>query len=75
MAKTYDIEVAARQNTYRETGPISNAEDYQARRSNIRFAPTAKPNMFMIERPDWRLEELVIAVMENYQRRRHHQGS
>ena len=38
MAKTYDIEVwVPSQNTYREIGSISNAEDYQARRGNIRF--------------------------------------
>jgi len=38
MAKTYDIEVwLPGQNTYREIGSISNAEDFQARRANIRF--------------------------------------
>ena len=41
MAKTYDIEVwVPSQNTYREIGSISNAEDYQARRGNIRFKRT-----------------------------------
>ena len=38
MAKTYDIEVwLPGQKTYREIGSISNAEDYQARRGNIRL--------------------------------------
>ncbi|MBE0700350.1 MAG: serine--tRNA ligase, partial [Acholeplasmataceae bacterium] len=38
MAKTYDIEVwLPGQGMYREIGSISNAEDFQARRANIRF--------------------------------------
>jgi seryl-tRNA synthetase len=71
MRKTYDIEVwIPSENKYREIGSISNAEDYQARRANIKYRPT----------PDSKLEYVhtlngsglavgrtVIAIMENFQ--------
>jgi seryl-tRNA synthetase len=41
-AKTYDIEVwLPSQDTYREISSCSNFEDFQARRANIRYRPTA----------------------------------
>jgi seryl-tRNA synthetase len=41
-AKTYDLEVwFPSQNTYREISSCSNFEDFQARRANIRYRPTA----------------------------------
>jgi len=73
MRKTYDIEVwIPSENRYREIGSISNAEEYQARRANIKYRPT----------PDGKLEfvhtlngsglavgRTVIAIMENYQQK------
>jgi seryl-tRNA synthetase len=41
-AKTYDVEVwLPSQNTYREISSCSNFEDFQARRANIRYRPSA----------------------------------
>lgn len=38
MAKTYDLEVfLPSSNSYREIGSISNSENFQARRANIKF--------------------------------------
>lgn len=42
MAKTYDIEVwIPSMNEYKEVSSASNAHEYQARRGNIRYKPTA----------------------------------
>jgi seryl-tRNA synthetase len=70
MAKTYDIEVwLPSQNTYREIGSISNAQDYQARRGNIRYrnsegkvelAHTLNGSGLAVGRT-W------VAIVENYQ--------
>jgi seryl-tRNA synthetase len=71
MAKTYDIEVwLPGQNAYREIGSISNAEDYQARRGNIRtrrakdakleFVHTLNGSGLAVGRT-W------VAIVENYQ--------
>jgi seryl-tRNA synthetase len=71
MAKTYDIEVwLPGQNTYREIGSISNAEDYQARRANIRFKRTkdAKTEyVHTLNGSGLAVGRTVIAVIENYQ--------
>jgi len=41
-AKTYDVEVwLPSQNTYREISSCSNFEEFQARRANIRYRPSA----------------------------------
>jgi seryl-tRNA synthetase len=71
MAKTYDIEVwLPGQNTYREIGSISNAEDYQARRANIRFRRTKDSKteyVHTLNGSGLAVGRTVIAVMENYQ--------
>lgn len=71
MAKTYDIEVwVPSQNTYREIGSISNAEDYQARRGNIRFKRTkdAKTEyVHTLNGSGLAVGRTMIAIMENYQ--------
>ena len=71
MAKTYDIEVwLPGQNTYREIGSISNAEDYQARRANIRFKRTKDAKTELVHTLNGSglaIGRTVIAVIENYQ--------
>lgn len=71
MAKTYDIEVwLPGQNTYREIGSISNAEDYQARRANIRFrrSKDAKTELVhTLNGSGLAVGRTLIAVLENYQ--------
>lgn len=71
MAKTYDIEVwLPGQNTYREIGSISNAEDYQARRANIRFRRTKEAKTELVHTLNGSglaVGRTVIAILENYQ--------
>ncbi len=71
MAKTYDIEVyIPAYNTYREIGSISNAEDYQARRANIKYRPTkdAKPEfVHTLNGSGLAVGRTVVAILENYQ--------
>lgn len=71
MAKTYDIEVwLPGQNCYREIASISNAEDYQARRANIRFRRTkdAKTEyVHTLNGSGLAVGRTLIAVLENYQ--------
>jgi seryl-tRNA synthetase len=71
MRKTYDIEVwIPSENRYREIGSISNAEDYQARRANIKFrrSPEAKLEyVHTLNGSGLAVGRTVIAVMENYQ--------
>lgn len=71
MRKTYDIEVyLPSYETYREIGSISNAEDYQARRGNIRFKDTkdAKPAyVHTLNGSGLAVGRTWIAVVENYQ--------
>lgn len=71
MAKTYDIEVwLPGQNKYREIGSISNAEDFQARRANIRFKRTkdSKPELVhTLNGSGLAVGRTVIAILENYQ--------
>lgn len=71
MAKTYDIEVwLPSQNTYREIGSISNAEDYQARRANIRMkrSKDAKPEyVHTLNGSGLAVGRTWVAIVENYQ--------
>ncbi len=71
MAKTYDIEVwLPGQNMYREIGSISNAEDYQARRANIRFKRSrdAKTEfVHTLNGSGLAVGRTMIAILENYQ--------
>lgn len=71
MAKTYDIEVyLPAYQDYREIGSISNAEDYQARRGNIRFKrdADAKPEfVHTLNGSGLAVGRTWIAIIENYQ--------
>ncbi len=71
MATTYDIEVwLPSQNMYREIASISNAEDYQGRRANIRFrrSKDAKTEyVHTLNGSGLAVGRTVIAIMENYQ--------
>lgn len=71
MRKTYDIEVyLPSYETYREIGSISNAEDYQARRGNIRFKADAKAKpefVHTLNGSGLAVGRTWIAVVENYQ--------
>lgn len=71
MAKTYDIEVwMPGQDTYREIGSISNAEDYQARRSNMRFKRTKDSKtefVHTLNASGLAVGRTIIAILENYQ--------
>lgn len=71
MAKTFDIEVwLPGQNCYREIGSISNAEDFQARRANIRFKRTKDAKTELVHTLNGSglaVGRTLIAVIENYQ--------
>ncbi len=71
MAKTYDIEVwLPGQNKYREIGSISNAEDFQARRANIRFKRDKNSKTELVHTLNGSglaIGRTMIAIMENYQ--------
>jgi seryl-tRNA synthetase len=71
MAKTYDIEVwLPGQNMYREIGSISNAEDFQARRANIRFKRTKDSKTELVHTLNGSglaVGRTMIAIIENYQ--------
>lgn len=71
MVKTYDIEVwIPSQNKYREIASISNAGDYQARRSNIRFKRTNDSKteyVHTLNGSGLAVGRTFIAVLENYQ--------
>lgn len=71
MRKTYDIEVwLPSYKTYREIGSISNAEDYQARRANIKFKRThdSKPEfVHTLNGSGLAVGRTVVAILENYQ--------
>jgi seryl-tRNA synthetase len=73
MRKTFDIEVwLPSYNTYREIGSISNAEDYQARRANIKFKRTrdSKPEfVHTLNGSGLAVGRTVVAIMENYQQK------
>lgn len=71
MRKTYDIEVwLPSENKYREIGSISNAEDYQARRANIKFRRENDAKLEFVHTLNGSglaVGRTVIAIMENYQ--------
>lgn len=71
MAKTYDIEVwIPSQNTYREIGSISNAEDYQARRANIRMRRAKDSKLEYVHTLNGSglaVGRTWVAIVENYQ--------
>ena len=70
-AKCYDIEVwAPGQEKYLECSSCSNFEDFQARRSNIRFKRDAKSKpefVHTLNASGLALPRTVIALMETYQ--------
>ena len=71
MAKTYDLEVwAAGQGRYLEVSSCSNAEDYQARRMNLRYKDAEGKNHFChtLNGSGTALPRLYVALVENYQR-------
>lgn len=72
MAKTYDIEVwAAGCDEWLEVSSISNAEDFQARRANVRYRPAegGKPRYpHTLNASGLALPRVMIAIMENNQR-------
>lgn len=68
--KTYDIEVwAAGQNAYLEVSSVSNCEDFQSRRGNIRYKTKEGKNMFLhtLNGSGVALPRLMIALLENGQ--------
>ncbi len=71
MAMTYDIEVwLPGQDKYREIGSISNAEDYQARRGNIRFKRSKESKteyVHTLNGSGLAVGRTMIAILENYQ--------
>ncbi|WP_332651776.1 serine--tRNA ligase, partial [Lysinibacillus sp. 54212] len=70
-AKKYDLEVwFPTQDTYREISSISNFEDFQARRANIRFRREqgAKPEyVHTLNGSGLAIGRTVAAILENYQ--------
>ncbi len=72
-AKTYDIEVySAGVDKYLEASSCSNFEDFQARRSDIRFkrTPESKPELpHTLNGSGLALPRTIIAIIENYQMR------
>jgi seryl-tRNA synthetase len=71
-AKTYDIEVwLPGQNAFREISSCSNCEDFQARRSQIRYRTAdakAKPLLVhTLNGSGLAVGRTFIAILENYQ--------
>jgi seryl-tRNA synthetase len=70
MAKTYDLEVwAPGQGRYLEVSSCSNAEDYQARRMNLKFKDEDGKNRFChtLNGSGTALARLYVALVETYQ--------
>lgn len=71
MTKTYDIEVwSAGCEEWLEVSSISNSEDFQARRANIRYKPAdGGKNRFphTLNASGLALPRVMIAILENYQ--------
>jgi seryl-tRNA synthetase len=71
MAKTYDLEVwAPGQGRYLEVSSCSNAEDFQARRMNLRFKDQNGKNRFChtLNGSGTALARLYVALVETHQR-------
>jgi len=69
-AKTYDIEVwAPGQGSYLEVSSVSNCEDFQARRMNLRFKGDSGENRFphILNGSGTALARLFVALIETYQ--------
>lgn len=70
-AKTYDIEVWFPSfNTYREISSCSNFEDFQARRSDIKFRPAPKAKaefVHTLNGSGLAIGRTVSAILENFQ--------
>jgi len=69
-AKTYDIEVwAAGQGSYLEVSSVSNCEDFQARRMNLRFKSSTGENKFphVLNGSGTALARLFVGLIETYQ--------
>jgi seryl-tRNA synthetase len=69
-AKTYDIEVwAPGQGSYLEVSSVSNCEDFQARRMNLRFKTETGENRFphLLNGSGTALARLFVALVETYQ--------
>ena len=69
-AKTYDIEVwAPGQGSYLEVSSVSNCEDFQARRMNLRFKAETGENKFphLLNGSGTALARLFVALVETYQ--------
>jgi len=69
-ARTYDIEVwAPGQGNYLEVSSVSNCEDFQARRMNLRFKTDAGENRFphILNGSGTALARLFVALLETYQ--------
>lgn len=70
MARTYDIEVwAPGQGRYLEVSSCSNAEEYQARRMNLKFKDGDGKNRFChtLNGSGTALARLFVALVETYQ--------
>lgn len=69
-AKTYDIEVwAPGQGSYLEVSSVSNCEDFQARRMNLRFKSESGENRFphVLNGSGTALARLFVALLETHQ--------
>jgi seryl-tRNA synthetase len=69
-AKTYDIEVwAPGQGSYLEVSSVSNCEDFQARRMNLRFKTVTGENKFphILNGSGTALARLFVALIETFQ--------
>jgi seryl-tRNA synthetase len=69
-AKTYDLEVwAPGQGAYLEVSSVSNCEDFQARRMNLRFKGDSGENRFphILNGSGTALARLFVALIESYQ--------
>jgi seryl-tRNA synthetase len=70
-AKCYDIEVwSPAENKYLEASSVSNFEDYQARRSSIRFKPDGKSKpefVHTLNGSGLATSRLMVSLMEHYQ--------
>ncbi|NTU52193.1 MAG: serine--tRNA ligase [Chlorobiaceae bacterium] len=69
--KCYDIEVwSPAENKYLEASSVSNFEDYQARRSNIRFKPDGKSKpefVHTLNGSGLATSRLMVSLLEHYQ--------
>ncbi|MCL4790311.1 MAG: serine--tRNA ligase, partial [Verrucomicrobia bacterium] len=69
-AKTYDIEVwSPGQGSYLEVSSVSNCEDFQARRMNLRFKTASGENRFphVLNGSGTALARLFVALVETHQ--------